>query len=97
MIRTVEEEQDLEFIYFFFQCTLALTIVLTRFAVRESLKAQRPVGQGTSSSDVSLDTTKESISNGNVGFAAAMKSMGLRLPVGNEGPHLQDVTGLRVK
>ena len=70
---------------------------LTRFAVQESLKAQKPVGQGTSSSDVSQDTMKENMSNGNIGFAAAMKSMGLRLPVVNKSPHLQDITGLRVK
>ena len=70
---------------------------LTRLAVQESLKVQKPVGQGTSSNNVFVESTKDGMSNGNVGFAAAMKSMGLHLPVGNESPHLQDVTALRVK
>ena len=70
---------------------------LTSLAICENLNAQKSVSQGTLSSNVNLETTKESMSNGNIGFATAMKSMGLCLPAANKGPHLQDVTGLRVK
>ena len=45
---------------------------LTRLAVQESLKVQKPVGQGTSSNNVFVESTKDGMSNGNVGFAAAM-------------------------